>query len=117
MSLVCGCDSEEYVDIDPERMSMANNTIICRECGHLIKPDEDYYRIRVWEFDEYGEETDTEVREVCEGCGDLAYTILQLGYCYTYGSLRSDVREMAAVEDENRRDHAAWMKRKREQSQ
>ena len=106
-------------------MSRAPNTIICRECGHLIKPGEDYYRARSWKFGDWipdsvvpwvdeGDEIETGIREVCEGCGDLAFTVLDIGYCYTFGSLRSDVREMAAIELENRLSHEAWKKRQQE---
>lgn len=123
MSLSCGCDdSEGYVELDPDYMSVAPNTIICRECGRLIYPGEEYYRVRSWKFGDWlpdslvpwiddGDEIDTGVREVCEGCGDLAYTILNLGYCYEFGTLRADVREMAAIAEQNRLEHEAWKQR------
>lgn len=123
MSLTCGCDdSDGYVELDPDYMSKAKNTIICRECGHLIKPGDDYYRVRLWRLGDWepasvtpwiddGDEIETGVREVCEGCGDLAFTVLEIGYCYMFGSLRSDVREMAAIAEENRLAHEAWKKR------
>lgn len=125
MSLSCGCDVDEYVDLDPDHMSRAPNTIICRECGYLIKPGEDYYKVMTWVFGDWhpelginneGEEVEKGIREVCEGCGDLAYTILELGYCYTFGSLRSDVREMAAIEQQNRLEYESCKKRKQERT-
>jgi hypothetical protein len=122
MSLSCGCDGEHYVELDPDYMSIAPNTIVCRECRCLIPPGADYYRVRLWKFGDWipdsftpwideGDEVETGVREVCEDCGDLAYTVLELGYCYAFGSLRADVREMAAIELENRLEHEAWKKR------
>ena len=118
MSLSCGCDDDDgYVELDPDYMSVAKNTIICRECRNLIKPGDDYYRIRLWSYDEFGDEEENGVREVCEGCGDLAYTILKLGYCYTYGSLRADVREMAQMAEDERLRNQAWKLKQASKSQ
>jgi len=128
MSLSCGCDSDgEYVEIDPDYTSIAPNTIICRECGHMIAPGEEYYRVRSWKFGDWipdsitpwideGDEIDIGIREICDGCGGLAFTVLELGYCYMFGSLRSDVREMAAIAEENRLAHEAWKKRQQEKT-
>ena len=131
MSLSCGCDGEDYVSCEPDGpyadTAIAANTIICRECGHLIKPGEEYYRARLWGFGYWdpesctpwvdeGDEIQKGVHEVCDGCGGVAHTILQLGYCWNFGSLRSDVRELAALQQEAVASHLAW-KRKREHRQ
>lgn len=123
MGLECGCDGDYYVDCDPDdNTAIAANTILCRECNHLIRPGEEYYRVREWKIGDWdpdtptpwveGKEVEVGVREICDGCGGVAYTILMLGYCYNFGSLRADVREMAAIQREIAEDHRKWKERK-----
>ena len=98
MGLMCGCDSDEYVELtEPEELVTSVGTEICRECGRLIHVGEEHYKTYLWHYNEYGDETWGKRFPVCEECGDLAFTVLQLGYCWNFGSLRNDVRETASL--------------------
>lgn len=98
MSLECGCgDGDGYLEI-PEDTVPAPNTLICPECRALIPPGAPHYRVRLWGFDEWGEETDTGVWEVCEACGDLAQALLDRGFCWELGAIRDDIGELHKLE-------------------
>lgn len=92
MSLACGCDSEEFIEV-PLGMITSPGTEFCRECGRLIPFGEKHYRVRCWTIDEY--ENERGVFPVCEACGDLAATFLELGFCWYFGDLREDVKELS----------------------
>jgi len=110
VSLECGCDDGEgFVELDVDDMSRAPNTIICRECGHLIEPGADYYRVRSWKFGDWipdsvtpwiddGDEIEIGIREVCETCGDLAINLLERGFCWYFGQLRNDINTLHQLE-------------------
>ena len=97
MSLECGCDEGQYVEI-PEVLSTSPGTLFCGECRQLIYPGTPYYRVRQWTWDEDGEEVDTGVYEVCEVCGDLAQALLERGFCWTYGDVRYDIQTLHEME-------------------
>jgi len=97
MSLMCGCDSDDYVEI-PISLETSLGTEFCHECGRLISFGEKHYRVRLWTFSDSGEESERGIFVTCESCGDLAASVLELGYCWEFGSLRDDVRELAAYD-------------------
>jgi len=94
VSLTCCTDSSDnYVEFSDD-LVVSRGTEFCVECGRLIPFEEPHYLVRGWYFGEEGEETDISKHTCCEECGDLALSVLSLGYCWSYGDLRDGVREM-----------------------
>jgi len=93
----CGCDEGRYVEV-PDDTVPAPNTVFCGECRQLIPAGTPYYRVRCWQFDADGDECDTGLNEVCEVCGDLAVSFLERGFCWAFGSLKDDIRELCHLE-------------------
>ncbi len=95
MTLMCGCE-EDYVDI-PEEFSTSWGTEFCAECKEMIPAGSEYYRVRLWAYSEDGNEIERGIFPHCESCADLLASVLELGYCVEFGSLREDVRELAEI--------------------
>lgn len=91
MSLECTLDCSYYVEI-PEALSTSPGTEICRECGALIYPGTPHYAVRDYIMGE--DETHRARYALCEPCGDLASSFMDLGFCWTPGDLRADIKEM-----------------------
>ena len=106
MSLSCSADGDyDYMVEFPEHLSVSPGTLICPECKKLIYPGTPHYLVEhsrqadmdhpyLWE----GDDIVVATREVCEECGDLAQSWLELGYCWTIGDLRSDIAELREIE-------------------
>jgi hypothetical protein len=105
MSLSCDIDVYGgYVEIGDELVTSAA-PCRCLECRDEIPAFTPFYMVRNYRFaddedwinglPEDEEEIDLSNRPCCEGCSDLAASVLELGYCWEYGSLRIDIREMA----------------------
>lgn len=104
MSLSCDIDSSEnYVDVGD--LTAAAEACKCFECGKALAAGDPYYMVRLWRLggeDDYGDDgeclEDEEVTEsvspCCEVCGDLGLSVLEQGYCWAFGQLRSDIAEM-----------------------
>ena len=93
MSLQCCTDSEYYVTLS-DLLVISVGTEFCRECGRMIPCGTGHYKIWEWEENEWGDERHLGQHTCCEVCGDLALSWLELGYCWTYGDLRSNIKEM-----------------------
>ncbi len=95
MVLVCCWDPEYYVELSPPEVLVTSvGTERCIECGELIHVGVEHYFVRQWFYDDDGDEIEKGQQRCCEACGDLAFTILELGYCWSYGDLREGIREM-----------------------
>jgi hypothetical protein len=113
MGLECCLYGDGYVEVlDTERTTCG--TIICRECGRLILPGEEYTVVRSWEYASElspaeGSEATTAITEVCERCGGAIEAYLDAGYCYAPGGLKAMVAEMRAEhEPSGWRDILGW---------
>lgn len=93
MSLSCDMDYENYIEFGDE-MATSIGTEFCVECGKLITVGEEHYIVRLYTYDEDGEEVHLAKHKCCEECGDLALSVLELGYCWTFGDIRNDIKEM-----------------------
>jgi len=101
MSLECGIDGNLDFQVDlSDPLITSSGTEECVECHALIFPKTAHYRATEYEmrWDEYGdfrdELTPVGIHPVCEACGDLALSWLELGYCWSYGELRADIAEL-----------------------
>lgn len=106
MSLDCSVDAEGYIEIS-ESMSASIEPCKCVECGKPISVGELHYSVYHWrevcegdmdglteeEIDDMGDEITIGNYTACEACGDLAASVLEKGYCWTFGSLRDDINE------------------------
>ncbi|MDZ7809228.1 MAG: hypothetical protein U5L11_02615 [Arhodomonas sp.] len=92
MSLECTLDCTYNVEFS-EHLVTSPGTEICRECKALIYPGVPHYGVRDYV---YGEDDEIHLARyaLCEPCGDLAVSFLDLGYCWTPGALRHDIAEM-----------------------
>lgn len=109
MSLICGCDVDWYPepgdwywnnepsDYKPIPFKRRKK---CCSCGTLIDVGAlavEHTRVRVpdtdIEINIYGEEGEIPIASdwMCETCGDLYFSIVEIGYCV---SPRSDMREI-----------------------
>lgn len=95
MSLSCSEESaESWVELSDDLMTSVG-TETCVECKRLIPFGEEHYKVWLWtENADWGDETHLGQWRCCEECGDLALSWLELGYCWSFGDLRSDIREM-----------------------
>jgi hypothetical protein len=91
--LECCCDPGYFVDV-PEEAATSEGTLFCRECRELIPAGVEHYRIRGYAFDEFGEEYDAYLYEVCEPCTGLILALLERGFCWYRGDVRADVRAL-----------------------
>ena len=105
MSLSCDTDGS-YVDLG--ELTAAAGACECFECGKALAAGDPCYMVRQWRNaydDDYeeggaleGRDGEDEVTEstdpCCEACGDLGESVMELGYCWTFGELRSDIAEM-----------------------
>jgi len=95
--LTCDIDPGYYIELIWPHTSPG--TEICVECRRLIPPGEEHYRVREYseyeslEFMQWVEPT-TGIRACCEECGDLAASLMELGYCWDYTQLRNDIKEL-----------------------
>jgi len=92
MAISCGCDPEYYVDLS-EELATSVGTETCAECRDLIHVGIEHYHVREWNYDEYGDEIELGQHRCCEECGDLALSVMELGYCWGYGELRDTIVE------------------------
>lgn len=110
MSLSCVSESDGedgYVEVSDE-LVIKTEPCKCLECKKEIAADVPHYMVRNWRFGNEddgqdangdaleGEEIDISNLPCCEECGDLAISVLDLGYCWEFGSLRSSIAEMKA---------------------
>jgi len=93
MGLMCGCDLEYYVELSDELVTSVG-TEMCIECGKLIHVGVPHYFVREWNYNEDGDEYDMGQHRCCEECGDLALSVLEKGFCWTYRELRGDIADM-----------------------
>ena len=94
MSIYC-CECDYFVELSNTFIDEMN-TQQCVECKSLIHRHVPHYYVREWYFDEEGNETEKGQHRACEQCGDLALSFLDLGYCWVYGDLRNDIKELNA---------------------
>ena len=87
MSLSCGCDLYDGPTVFREKMVKARKQHVCYECGKRIEIGEEYqYIFGVWDGDASSFHT-------CEPCADLRESLEGIGFCSTYGDLKSDHAE------------------------
>ena len=92
----CAIDCEHFVEIG-EFGSVVRWQRICTECGRRIPQGRKHYQVREYETEDDLEDGNHHmVFSCCEECGDLALSWLELGYCWNYGHLKSDIAEMNA---------------------
>lgn len=89
MSLYCGCDFDGP-SVFNEKMVKARKQHRCCECGSDINKGDIYeYVFGVWDGDASSYHT-------CEKCSDLRHSLSGLGFCMSYGELKSDHAEYLA---------------------
>lgn len=95
MSLSCAAeDAESWVELSDD-LIISVGTEFCVECNRLIPFGEEHYKVWLWkEHEEWGHEVHLAQHRCCEACGDLALSWLELGYCWSFGDLRSDIKEL-----------------------
>jgi len=93
MGLICDVDDESYY-VDIIGIVEPTNTHICIECGCLIHHGIEHYIVREFNYDDKCDERDIGQHRACEECGDLALSIIEQGFCWTYLQLRDDIREI-----------------------
>ena len=99
MGFSCECeyDGPEFFSC---RTVKARKSHRCCECGEMIEPGDEYeYVSGKWEGD-------FATYCTCERCADLRDSYVGLGYCYFYGSLWSDHRDM--LEADGKTDTRAY---------
>ena len=97
MSLECSLDCDYYVDFRFVESYKVRQKVFfgqCIECESKLFFGSSYYVVREWILDDYADEQDLNFRVCCESCGDLAISFIELGYCWTYGDLRSDIKQI-----------------------
>ena len=87
----CSTDCEYYVDFSD--LLVSKNTHFCKECRNIIHANVQHYRVREWTINK-GVFIEKGTQVVCEKCGDLAMSVLELGYCWSYGDLRDCIKEI-----------------------
>lgn len=91
MSLSCECDYNRP-DVFKTTYHKARKHHVCYECGSQIKPGETYeYIFGVWDGN-------SDSFHTCEKCADLRDSMTEIGYCMTFGNLKSDHAEYIGVE-------------------
>jgi hypothetical protein len=82
MSLSCGCDYYDgYASLYRATYRKARKEHVCIECHTTIKKGETYeYEISLFEGD-------FSTKKTCEKCSDLAYSLMDLGFCWEAGDL------------------------------
>lgn len=90
--MLCAMDCEAYVELSSDERTTLG-TIICRECGVLVRPGAPFYEYQFWSTDEDGDEIRGGKISVCESCGGAIDSYLSAGYCWTPGYLRAMINE------------------------
>lgn len=94
MSLSCAAeDAESWIELSNDLITSVG-TEFCVECSRLIPFGEEHYKVWLWAEHDDGEEIHLAQHRCCEECGDLALSWLELGYCWSFGDIRSDIKEM-----------------------
>lgn len=108
MNLSCDLgDEPSYVEIS-EYLRMSAAPCRCLECRLEIPAFTPFYMVRNWRpviaDDDYDAGMDLPEEEIelshlpcCEECGHLAASVLESGYCWTYGNLRADIRDASGL--------------------
>jgi hypothetical protein len=87
MSLSCSCDSDGYMELYTCVMRKSRKERRCWECGATIRKGE-LYEHQAWKF-----EGDFGYKNSCEKCGDLAASLMDVGFCWPEGDLAFAYRE------------------------
>lgn len=105
MSLSCAFDEGDgsYVEVEEELLISAAS-FKCFECHkefsfspfHMVRVfryanDEDY---EAGHLDEDDEEITESLKPCCEACADLGSSILEQGYCWSFGEIRNDIADI-----------------------
>ena len=96
--MFCTTECDYYVDLSEELITSVG-TETCKECRKLIHVGTPHYHVREWAYTEdcwsYDEiEVEKGIQVVCEECGDLALSLLDKGFCWSYGDLRDCINEL-----------------------
>ena len=97
MTIECSVDADTRLDFG-EELVVSLGTEFCVECKRLIPQGEEHYRLREYRYNDDSFFSDYEqhlgIKTACEQCGDLALSLMDLGYCWYYGDLRADIAEL-----------------------
>ena len=97
----CGCDDwYDIRSVGTARIVTARKHRECMDCRGPIRDGDVMYVQSMFDFDEG---TPVCPYYMCEACGDLAESLMEQGYCFTYG----DVREQWLEYLEMRKDDNA----------
>ncbi len=97
--MYCTTDCDFYVDLS-ENLITSRGTEVCKECKKLIHVGIEHYKVREWCIADdvfmFEDEVEKGQQVVCEQCGDLAISLLEKGWCWSYGDLRDCIAELRA---------------------
>ncbi|MHB1952356.1 MAG: hypothetical protein ACYCOU_01290 [Sulfobacillus sp.] len=104
MGLTCECGDDDYDwwFITPTGYVRVPQGKKCCSCAVSIdEPDAVGLEFECFTFDEDGEEEPMETRWMCETCGDLYFSLLDLGFCISIeDNMVALVREYAEMQRE-----------------
>ena len=87
-------DSDFQVRVSEELLTSSNSSK-CLECKKEILALTPFYMVTTSHYDDdVDDDVDVSDDPCCEVCGDLALSVLELGYCWEFGNLRHDIAEI-----------------------
>jgi len=87
------CDADYVIDIG-DFGTVSTGTEFCVECRKIIPVGTEHYIAYGSDTDEYGDDLHLFKHTVCEECGDLALSVMDIGLCWGFGDLQADIKEM-----------------------
>lgn len=111
MGISCGCDYYEYDvrSVGQAKIVKCRTPRKCSDCGGPIEERDTMY---VQAFYDFGSNRADKPRYICESCGDLIESLIEQGFCFSYGDVKGQWREYLFESGEILNEESAITQRK-----